>query len=138
MALSSTQIRLVQDSLPMIREHLEPASTAFYENLFAIAPETRPLFREDLAGQGMKFFSTLDTIVDLLHDTDALDSEIVDLAQSHGTLGVEARHYEPMGAALMVTLGETIGPEFTDELRDAWRAAYDEIARRMVAAVQMG
>jgi nitric oxide dioxygenase len=138
MALSSTQIRLVQDSLPMIREHLEPASTAFYENLFAIAPETRPLFREDLAGQGMKFFSTLDTIVDLLHDTDALDSEIADLAQSHGTLGVEARHYEPMGAALMVTLGETIGPEFTDELRDAWRAAYDEIARRMVAAVQMG
>jgi nitric oxide dioxygenase len=137
MALSETQIRLVQDSLPMIRAHLEPASMVFYDNLFAIAPETRALFREDLVGQGMKFFSTLDTIVELLHDMDALDSEVADLARSHASLGVMARHFEPMGSALMVTLGETVGTKFTEELRDAWRAAYDEISRRMVAAARM-
>ena len=66
MAIDEAQIRLVRESLPLVRERLAPASLDFYENLFAVAPELRGLFRTDLASQGMRFMSTLATIADLL------------------------------------------------------------------------
>ena len=53
MAIDETQIRLVRESLPLVRERLVPASLDFYENLFAVAPELRPLFRTDLASLGL-------------------------------------------------------------------------------------
>jgi len=107
---------------------------AFYENLFHIAPDMRPMFREDLAGQGMKFLATMNTIAELLDDPEALESEMRDLSEGHASFGVRAEHFAPMGAALMVTLGETLGADFTDELRDAWRAAFEEVARRMTGS----
>ena len=55
MTIDDTQIRLVRESLPGIRELLVPASMDFYDNLFALAPELRALFRSDIASQGMRF-----------------------------------------------------------------------------------
>jgi nitric oxide dioxygenase len=135
MDIDPSDVEVVRDSLSLIREHRTPASLNFYENLFALAPEMRALFRDsDLAGQGMRFMSTLTTIADLLDDPDALDGEIRGLARAHAALGVRAAHFAPMGSALMVTLDETLGPEFTPRLREAWRAAYDHFAAKMIAA----
>lgn len=133
MAVDEADIRLVHDSLPMIRERLVPASLSFYENLFSVDPELRTLFRVDLASQGMRFMSTLTTIADVLGDSDALDAELTELAASHTRIGVRAAHFAPMGVALMVTLAETLGDEFTPQLQEAWHAAYDYFAAEMVA-----
>jgi nitric oxide dioxygenase len=133
MAVDDAKIRLVRASLPRVRERLVPASTSFYENLFTLAPELRALFRTDLASQGMRFMSTLATIADLLDAEEELDAEIDFLARAHAGIGVKAADFVPMGSALMVTLGETLGPEFTCELQEAWRAAYDHFAGLMIA-----
>lgn len=133
MAVDDAQIRLVRDSLPRIRERLTPASTGFYANLFALAPELRPLFRTDIASQGMRFMSTLATIADLLDAPDELADEVDYLARAHAGIGVRAAHFTPMRSALLVTLAETLGPEFTPELQAAWHAAYDHFAALMIA-----
>ena len=133
MAVDAAQIRLVRESLPSIREHRVPVSMNFYDNLFALAPELRALFRSDIAGQGMRFMTTLATIADLLEAPDELSDEIDDLAKAHAGLGVKAAHFAPMGAALMATLAETLGAEFTPELEAAWHAAYDHFAALMIA-----
>jgi hemoglobin-like flavoprotein len=133
MALSSDDIRLVRESLPMVRERLLPASTSFYDNLFTVAPELRTLFRPDLAGQGMRFMTTLTMIAEVLDDPATLATELDDLAAAHASLGIRAADFEPMGAALLVTLGETLGAEFTARLRQAWRAAYNHFAEEMIA-----
>jgi nitric oxide dioxygenase len=132
MAIDERQIRLVRESLPLIRERLVPAATDFYENLFAVAPELRALFRTDLASQGMRFMSTLATISDLLDAPEELEREAGDLALAHAGVGVRAAHFAPMGIALMVTLAETLGEAFTPELQAAWHAAYDHFASRMI------
>ncbi len=133
MSVSDADIKLVVDSLPHIRERLVPASTAFYDNLFTLAPELRTMFRSDLAGQGMRFMSTLATIADLLAEPEALGPELDDLAAAHAGLGVKAAHFVPMRSALMVTLGEVLGPDFTPELQSAWHAAFDHFAQQMIA-----
>ncbi|WP_424931671.1 globin domain-containing protein [Amaricoccus macauensis] len=137
MPLTQDDIRIVQESLPAIRNHLKPASLNFYENLFKIAPELRPMFREDLAGQGMKFFSTLNAIFDMLSDPDASQAEATELAEAHSSLGVKAAHFAPMRKALDITLAETLGPDFTPEIRRAWLNAYDEISAKMIAGAHL-
>lgn len=132
MAVRAEDIEAIQESLPLVRQHYKPLSMAFYDNLFAIAPEMRPLFRDDIASQGMRFISTLATIADVLGDPEALDTELSDLAGAHKRLGVEKAHFASMGSALMVTLGETLGERFTPRLQGAWRAAYDHIADEMI------
>jgi hemoglobin-like flavoprotein len=131
--LGEDDIRAIRASLPLVRAQLLPASMRFYVNLFAIAPELRPLFRGDINNQGMRFMSTLATIADLVDDPEALAGELDELARAHARVGVRAAHFPPMGSALLVTLGETIGPAFTERLQVAWRAAYDRFAAEMIA-----
>jgi nitric oxide dioxygenase len=133
MPVDPEQIEIIKRSLPRVRERLAPASAAFYDNLFAIAPELRGLFRGDMDTQGMRFMSTLATIADMLEDPDALGSELDDLATAHARVGVRPEHFAPMGEALMATLGETLGPDFAADERAAWRAAYDHFAAEMIA-----
>ena len=133
MAIDDIPIWLVRESLPRVRERLVPASMDFYDNLFALAPELRALFRSDIASQGMPFMSTLATIADLLDAPAELAAEIDELAKAHAGIGVRAANFAPMGAALMVTLAETLGEEFTPELQAAWHAAYDHFAALMIA-----
>jgi hemoglobin-like flavoprotein len=102
MTASDTQIRLMRESLPRIRERLVPASRDFYENPFAIVPELRTLFRSDNASQGMRSMFTMATIVGLLDAPAELGTEIHDLAKAHAGVGAQASHFAPMGAALMV------------------------------------
>jgi hemoglobin-like flavoprotein len=51
------------------------------------------------------------------------------ITADYASAGVRDEHFAPMGSALMVTQGETLGSDFTGELQAAWRAAYEEIRR---------
>ena len=55
------------------------------------------------------------------------------LGRRHRGYGVEDRHYATVGEALIWTLGQGLGPAFTDEARDAWLAAYTLLAGVMQA-----
>jgi len=46
------------------------------------------------------------------------------LAKLHASYGVIAKHYEPMGAALLWTLEQSLGTEFTPEVKAAWTETY--------------
>ena len=132
MTITNAQIATVQDSLAELRRHFDIQPTFFYDALFRHAPELRELFRDDLTGQGMKFMTTLEVIVQRLGDPDAVEPQYTGLGQTHRSLGVVARHFEPMEEALMDTLREATGAAFTSQVEAAWRAAYDEVRRAMV------
>ncbi len=133
MPLTAEQLDTIRRSFGRIRRDFEPASTFFYEELFRRAPELRALFRDDLAGQGMKFMSTLATIVDGMHDPDALDERYAELGRLHGSLGVTAPMFEPMGEALIATVKHTLGNDFTPEVAEAWRTAYEDMVQALIA-----
>lgn len=133
MAIGRDDVRRVRASLPLLRAHFEPAASRFYDNLFALAPEMRALFRGDMDDQGMKFMSSMAMIAEVVGDPDVLARATAGLARAHASLGVRPEHFAPMGHALLVTLGETLGPDFTPELQSAWRAAYATLAEAMIA-----
>ena len=133
MPISNEEIKEVLRSFDMIGpDKLPSGSRRFYEILFKREPKFRKLFREDLSGQGMKFMSTLKTIVVALNDTEVLHSELKPLGEGHARLGILAANFEPMGEALVETFQEILGPDFTQEMENAWRKAYLEISKEMI------
>ncbi len=106
----------------------------FYERLFELHPESQALFRHtDMDAQGRKLMQMLDAIVEALDHPEQLVAEVAALGRRHATYGVRDGDYQSVGTALLWTLEEALGPEFTPEARSAWSEAYlllAEIMRR--------
>ena len=69
--MTPTDIDLVQSSFAKVAPIDDETGAIFYERLFEIAPEVRPLFRGDMDEQGRMFMSMLTVAVNGL---DAFDS----------------------------------------------------------------
>ncbi len=133
MTLTTAQIDLIRDSFHRLEPDVETASELLYERLFEIAPELRAMFRSDMAGQGMQFMSTLRVIVQHLDDPESLRPHLEHLAQGHAAYGVKPEHFHPMGQALIWAMRKTLGENFPAGAAAAWEAAYELLAREMVA-----
>lgn len=132
MAVDPRQVALIRQSFAQLQDRLEPASIYFYEALFSRDPSLRSMFRDDLAGQGMKFMTTLGLVLEHIEDPEALGARFAELARGHALLGVKSAHFPPMGDALIDTLRHDLGEVFTAETETAWRSAYTELSEMMI------
>jgi hemoglobin-like flavoprotein len=128
------QIQLVQTSFEKVAPIADTAAALFYSRLFETDPSTRPLFRGDLRRQGAMLMQTLGLAVRHLHDPTPVLGAVQNLGVRHIGYGVTETHYGSVGTALLWTLGQGLGEAFTEEVRDAWAAAYDLLAGVMQAA----
>ncbi|WP_242154938.1 globin family protein [Sphingomonas sp. BAUL-RG-20F-R05-02] len=134
--LSTRQIDLVQDSFAAVVPITDAAAAEFYRRLFELAPDTRALFRNDMAEQGRKLFLTLATVVDALDRLDSIVPVARELAIRHISYGAEDRHYRAVGSALIETLRAGLGPAFDQDTEEAWSAAYGVLSETMLTAVR--
>jgi hemoglobin-like flavoprotein len=130
--VTPAQIELVQSSFAKVAPIAETAAGLFYGRLFEISPEVKPLFRGDMKEQGRKLMATLGVVVNNLKNTDVILPAAKALAVKHVGYGVAAAHYAPVGAALVWTLEQGLGDDFTPETRDAWIAAYALLSGVMI------
>ncbi len=131
MALTSLQIKQVQQSFAQVEPIAEQAAEIFYATLFDYAPELRPLFKRGLKEQGRMLMSTLKLAVRGLDDLPALVPVLQQLADRHVGYGVQASDYTPVGNALLHTLKVGLGDAWTPELRQAWVEVYRSMAQVM-------
>ena len=131
--MTPDQIDLVQSSFAKVVPIADVAAQLFYGRLFEIAPEVKPLFRNDMREQGRKLMSTLGVVVAGLRDLDAIAPAAKALAVKHVGYGVEAAHYKPVGEALIWTLQKGLGEDFSAEVRTAWLSAYGVLSGVMIA-----
>ena len=128
------QIDLVQTSFNKVVPIAAKAADLFYDRLFEIAPEVRPLFPADLSSQKQKLMAMLGTAVTNLHQLETILPAVKALGQRHVTYGVTPAHYAPVGAALLWTLEQGLGPDFTPEVKTAWTETYMALSGVMTAA----
>jgi nitric oxide dioxygenase len=132
--MNSTQVDLVQQSFEKVAGLGETVAEIFYGELFAINPALRRLFRGDMSEQGRKLLATLAFVVRSLRAPDKIMGPVGQLAVKHIDYGVEPGHYTQVGNALLRTLQKGLGPDFTPEVREAWRQAYITLAVAMKEA----
>ena len=133
--MTPQQIALVQASFAKVVPIAGTAADLFYGRLFEIAPELRALFPRDLAQQKQKLMMMLGIAVSGLSRLDSILPAISALGARHATYGVKAEHFTPVGAALLWTLAQGLGEEFTPQVEDAWATAYGLLSQAMIDAM---
>lgn len=137
--MSPEQKALVQNSWQHVVPIADRAATLFYDRLFKMAPDIKRLFDgADITQQRRKLVQALAAVVGGLHHLDDLVPEIEALGRRHAHYGVQATHFDSVGAALLWTLEQGLGAKWTSEVREAWTAAYGLIAGVMQAAIASG
>lgn len=132
--MTPEQVSLVQNSFKAVAPIASKAADLFYDRLFQIAPEVRSMFPADLAGQKVKLISMLATAVNNLHQLDVILPAVRDLGSRHRGYGVIDAHYAPVGAALLWTLEQGLGPAFSADVKAAWSEAYTTLTGAMQSA----
>jgi hemoglobin-like flavoprotein len=100
------------------------AGTIFYARLFELDPSLRKLFTGDMKRQSMMLMSMIASAVRGLSDPNALLPVLTALGRRHGGYGVVDAHYTTVAEALLWTLEQGLGKDFTTETREAWISAY--------------
>ena len=134
--MTPEQILLVRSSFAKVEALGDRAAGLFYDRLFVLDPSLRRLFRGDPAAQRAKLMAALRTVVGALDRLDQILPVVRDLGRRHAQYGVEPEHYATVGAALIWTLEQCLGPDFTVATRRAWVAAYGLLAWTMIAAAE--
>ena len=134
--MTPDQIALVKATWAQVLPIQETAAGLFYGRLFELAPQTRPLFRGDMAEQGRKLMAMINVAVSNLDRLGDILPAIQDMGRRHAGYGVQEEHYDQVGEALLWTLAQGLGEHFTPAAREAWAAAYGALASAMTEAAQ--
>ncbi|MBT3917270.1 MAG: PAS domain-containing protein, partial [Rhodospirillaceae bacterium] len=134
--LTDEQIRLVQSTFAMVEPIADDAAVIFYNRLFELDPKLKTLFKEDMAEQRKALMSTLKVAVKGLTDLDSILPAVQQLGERHGGYGVKDEDYKTVAQALLWTLEQGLGDEFTDDVKDAWTEVYMLLAGIMTDATQ--
>ena len=132
------QIKIIVLTFNQVVSNKDRVGQMFYERLFSIAPETRPMFKGDMAEQRQKLMDTLALAVGALRDMPNLVATLEGLALRHVAYGVRDEHYDKVGEALIWTLEKGLGDAFTRDVREAWTALYGKISQIMRKAATNG
>ena len=127
--LDEQQKQIVQDTYRQMSVQLMAVGQRFYHHLFRLHPDVRPLFSENLSGQSMKLMQTIGFAVSHLNSPEMLEPVIASLGARHLNYGVEPQHYAFVGEALLVTLEEMLGSDFTPEAKTAWGLLYTDLVK---------
>jgi hemoglobin-like flavoprotein len=130
-SMTPEQVQIIKLTFAQAMINKDQVGRIFYDRLFTIAPETRPLFKGDIDAQSRKLMDTLALAIGMLRDMPSLVVTLETLARRHVEYGVRDEHYDKVGDALMWTLQQGLGPAFTPEARTAWVALYGAVAQIM-------
>ncbi len=128
------QITLVQDTFDKVRPISEESAELFYNRLFELDPSLKSLFKGDMKTQAKMLMQMLDYAVTGLDRLDTILLTIQDLGKRHVGYGVKDEYYETVGEALLWTLEQGLGKDFTPDVKDAWVEAYKLLSDTMKSA----
>ena len=130
-------IELLERSFAQIRPRLSKFSASFYKNLFIIYPEIQALFANtDMKAQEQKLVDSLVLLILNLRQPELWTQALRDLGARHVNYGTFAEHYPLVGNALLTTLKQYLGSDWTPEVRQAWKDAYHLISTTMLEGAE--
>lgn len=127
-------ISAVQGTFAKVEPIADKAAELFYGRLFELDPSLKPMFKGDMSEQGAKLMRMIGIAVRGLTDLDSIVPAVQNLGVRHVAYGVKDEHYATVGAALLWTLEQGLGDDFTPEVKQAWTDVYTLLAQVMQEA----
>jgi nitric oxide dioxygenase len=136
--LDSNQLAIIRATVPLLETGGEALTTHFYKIMLAEYPEVRPLFNQAHQASGAQPRALANGVLTYARNIDrlqALAPLAAQIVNKHVSLQVLPEHYPIVGACLLRAIREVLGPETaTDEVIEAWRAAYGQLADMLIQA----
>jgi hemoglobin-like flavoprotein len=107
----------------------------FYGRLFALEPQLRRLFRDDMVEQGRNLTAMLSVATANIAKPEKISVALRQLGRRHAAYGVEPRHFVTVEDALVFALEHALIDVFTAEVKAAWQAAYALLSSAMLAEI---
>lgn len=137
--MTTKNINLVKKSWSLVAAmDMETVGALFYNRLFEIAPEVKPMFsKTTMPEQSKKLLTMLSYVIVKLDKLEDILDDVAKLAQRHEGYGVKAEHYTAVGKALLFTLEQGLGTQWNEELKAAWTEVYIVLSEAMINAVKV-
>lgn len=129
--LDEKTIAIVKSTAPVLAEHGETLTRHFYKRMFEHNPEVAPFFnpahqtagkqQRALAGAITAYAANIDNL-------EVLGGAVELIAQKHASLMIKPEHYPIVGDNLLASIREVLGEAATDDIINAWAAAYGFLA----------
>jgi hemoglobin-like flavoprotein len=134
--MTPQQIDLVKSSHAKIMPFKQQAAELFYCRLFELDPSLRLMFKSDMTEQKQKLMAAIALVVASLEKFDTLLPVAREMGRRHKAYGVQNRHYDLVGGALLWTLEIGLGNSWNNEIAEAWAMAYWTLAAAMVEGAE--
>ncbi|RDA88515.1 hypothetical protein CP532_6672 [Ophiocordyceps camponoti-leonardi (nom. inval.)] len=131
MALTAEQINLVKSTAPVIKQHGQTITTVFYQRILAAHPELKSIFslrNQHTGAQQAALAGAVFAYASYIDDLSALEGAIDRIAHKHASLFVRPEQYPVVGKFLVEAFAEVLGSALTEDVAEAWIAAYGQLA----------
>lgn len=128
--------RLLKESWTLVEEQQDRMASYFYARLFLSHPPLRDLFPVHLDVQRARLLGALVNVIQNFDDPERFGEYLRSLGRDHRKFQVRPEHYLAVRDALLEALRVHGGGRWTLEYQQAWRDAYDLIARTMQAGAE--
>ena len=132
LSIAASDVERVQKSFIAIALNSVETADMFYRRLFETHPELEGCFTGEMKDFGYQPIEIIQVIVAGILSNDAVLPVYRDLGNPYREYGVEVADYAAVAEALMWTLEQKLGDEFTPDVRNAWVNFYALIAETMI------
>lgn len=139
MSITEEQKNIVRSTAPVLKENGKEITSIFYRHMFHNHPELLNIFNRTNQKVGTQPLALANTIYYAAENIDHLDvlaPQVALIAHKHRALTVLPEHYPIVGKYLLIAIKEFLGDQGTQEILDAWGAAYGIIAKIFIDAEQ--
>jgi hemoglobin-like flavoprotein len=139
--MSPDQFKLIRNFFKDADAQMPHVVALMYQNFFTLAPETAPMFKENMDAHRQRFTQMFRRVIELMRSCHlwpvlALSGQaaipgLEGLRCQHMRVNVTAEHYDKMKIALTQALETVFAARFTPEVRIAFSQMYDVLAHSM-------
>ncbi|KKB72235.1 MULTISPECIES: NO-inducible flavohemoprotein [Bacillus] len=133
--LDKETIQIVKSTAPILKEHSQEIGKRFYELLFSKVPELHNMFNQTNQKRGIQQEALAYAVYaagENIDHLEALEPVIKRITEKHRAIGVKPEQYPIVGETLLAAVKDVLGDAATEEVLEAWKKAYGEIAKAFI------
>ncbi|CAF1182468.1 unnamed protein product [Adineta steineri] len=131
MSITQEQKAIIKSTAPILKENGKEIASMFYKQMFENHPELLDIFNQTNQKIGTQPLALANTIYFAAENIDNLETImplIKHITHKHRALTIQPEHYPIVGKYLLLAIQQFLGDKSTQDILDAWAAAYNIIA----------
>ncbi|CAG8893178.1 unnamed protein product [Penicillium egyptiacum] len=133
--MTPEQTELITKTVPVVDQYGQEITRVFYKNMLAAHPELNGVFNktnQDTGHQAKVLAKALCVYAANIRNLEALGPMVELISHKHVSLEITPNQYDIVGKYLIGAMHEVLGANFTENIQDAWTAAYGHLAGIMI------